>query len=531
VILGDPQTPTQQGKSSRVTLDDMFRRAVARKPESLALVDAPNRESFTQGAPRHLTYAQADRMVSAIAGRLRGLGLPVDTIVGIQLPNSVESILTLLGVLRAGMIAAPMPMLWRRAEAVAALTRIDAKVLITCGRVGTFDYSNHAMHVAAETFPIRYVCAFGSDLPDGVVPLDDLYTTDKLEPVPPMDREHSSNPAAHTAVITWDVTPDGLVPVARNHNELLAGGLAVVLESRFEQDTIILCATPATSFAGISLAVLPWLLVGGTLCLHQPFDAHVLAAQLRSHACRVVVLPGPLVGRLTEAGHLGTRHGLKTVIALWRTPERLATAAPWCEPAPNLVDVQVFGEIALFAASRVALGRPAPIPIGRLTAPRGVSGAVFVVELARTAAGTLAMRGPMVPKHAFPPNADRGTLPFFKVIPNGFVDTGYACRVDKAAETLVVTGPPAGIVSVGGYRFAQRDLEDLVSQASVSASIAALPDAFAGQRLAGAAPDRAAVQNALSQMGVNPLIVDAFRDRRAATATNPATNPAVSAVA
>jgi acyl-CoA synthetase (AMP-forming)/AMP-acid ligase II len=518
VILGESRAPTPQDKSSRVTLDDMFRRAVARKPESPALIDAPNRESFTQGAPRHLTYAQADRMVSAIAGRLRGMGLPVDSIVGIQLPNSVESILTLLGVLRAGMIAAPMPMLWRRAEAVAALTRIDAKVLITCGRIGTFDSSDHAMHVAAETFPIRYVCAFGSDLPDGIVSLDELFTVDTPEPVPPLDREQTSNPASHTAVITWDVTPDGLVPVARNHSELLAGGIAVVLESRFEQDTTILCATPPTSFAGISLAVLPWLLVGGTLCLHQPFDAHVLAAQLRSRACRVVVLPGPLVGRLTDAGHLGTRYGLKTVIALWRTPERLATAAPWCEPAPHLVDVQAFGEVALFAAPRAALGRPAMIPVGRVTAPRDVSGAVFVVELARTAAGTLAMRGPMVPKHAFPLNADRGTQPFFKVIPNGFVDTGYACRVDKTAGTLVVTGPPAGIVSIGGYRFALRDLEDLVSQAHVSASIAALPDAFSGQRLAGAAPDRTAVQQALTLMGANPLIVDAFRDRRVATA-------------
>ena len=56
-------------------------------------------------------------MVSAIAGRLRRMGLPTDAIVGIQLPNIVENILTILGVLRAGMIAAPLPLLWRRADA------------------------------------------------------------------------------------------------------------------------------------------------------------------------------------------------------------------------------------------------------------------------------------------------------------------------------------------------------------------------------------------------------------------------------
>ena len=49
--------------------------------------------------------------ISAIASRLRRLGLHTDAIVGIQLPNTVESVLTLLGVLRAGMIAAPLPLL------------------------------------------------------------------------------------------------------------------------------------------------------------------------------------------------------------------------------------------------------------------------------------------------------------------------------------------------------------------------------------------------------------------------------------
>ena len=79
--------------ASGVTIDDLFRRAVARRPDALALADAPNRASFTDGPPLRLTYAEADRMVSAIAGRLRRMGLPTDAIVGIQLPNTVENIL------------------------------------------------------------------------------------------------------------------------------------------------------------------------------------------------------------------------------------------------------------------------------------------------------------------------------------------------------------------------------------------------------------------------------------------------------
>ena len=157
--------------------------------DAIALADAPNRQRFTDGAPLRLSYAEADRMISAIAGRLRRMGLPTDAIVGIQMPNIVEHVLTILGVLRAGLIAAPLPLLWRRADAVTALARVGAKALIACRRVGGFEHCQLALHVAAEVFSIRYVCGFGGNLPDGVVAFDDLFTTAKLDPVPPLDRD------------------------------------------------------------------------------------------------------------------------------------------------------------------------------------------------------------------------------------------------------------------------------------------------------------------------------------------------------
>src|SRR6202023_823370 len=69
-IPGDPANTQQQG-GSRVTIDEIFRRVAQRRPEALALADAPNRKTFTDGAPRRLTFAQADRAGSAIAGRVR----------------------------------------------------------------------------------------------------------------------------------------------------------------------------------------------------------------------------------------------------------------------------------------------------------------------------------------------------------------------------------------------------------------------------------------------------------------------------
>lgn len=508
MILGDPsQAIGASAPGGRATLDDLFRRAAMRRTDSVALADPPNREAFTDGAPRRLTYAQADRMISAIAGRLRRLGLQTDAIVGIQLPNTVESVLTLLGVLRAGMIAAPMPLLWRRGDLVAALSRLGARVLITCGHVGTVNYADLAMHAAADIFPIRYVCAFGDDLPDGVIPLDDLYTAEKLDPLPPMDRERPGNPAAHLALITWDATAESLVPVARNHMEIIAGGLTLLLEGRCEQDASFVSALAPSTFAGASLTLLPWLLTGGRLSLHQPFDPETLAVQLGKD-CTAAILPGPVAARLAEAGMFAAGD-VATVMGLWRSPERLGAAAPWREKNIGFVDVIAFGETCVIPTRRGASGKPAPIPFGAITAPRGAPGAIFVAELTRTEAGTVALRGPMVPRHPFPPGAERGTLPYFQSV-DGVVDTGYTCSVDRDTRTLVVTGPPAGIVGVGGYRFSLHELQSLVAGVEGSGRIAVLPDSLSGQRLAGTAQDADAVRQALALRGVNPLVADAF---------------------
>ena len=118
-------------------------------------------------------------------------------------------------------------------------------------------------------------------------------------------------------------------------------------------------------------------------------------------------------------------------------------------------------------------------------APRGSANAVPIAEIARTAAGTLALRGPMVPRHAFPPGAERWARRTSRPTPKASSTRFYPCRIDRMTGTVTVTGPPPGIVSVGGYRFVLSELEDLVRRADGGAFVTALPDALAGHRLAG----------------------------------------------
>jgi hypothetical protein len=479
MILGDGEPAGLDGP----TLDGLFRRAGVRDPQALALADPPDRERFADGAPRRLTFAQADHAISAFAARLCTLGLKADAVIGLQLPNTVESVVALLGTLRAGMIAAPMPLLWRRHEMREALVRVGASAIVTAGRIGDAPHAEIAMQVAADLFPIRHVCAFGSENRDGVVPLDTVFTTHAGDAFPAV----RACAADHIAAVTFESGAAGLMPRARNHAQLIAGGRAMAAESGIAPGSQILTTVPLTSFAAFSAALVPWLIAGGTLHLHYAFDASGFAAQCGALDGGTVVVPGPALDALAHS--IGP---LPSVIALWRTPERMTAAE---EPQSGVIDVACFGEVGCIATQRSADGSMLPLPCGWNTM--------------QTKHGTLAMRGPSVPTRAFPADAAEPAS-------DGFVDTGFACKIDHERGTLAVTAGPPGTVAIGAYRFRRDDLDVHVANTGADAVIAPLPDALLGDRLAGSGPDPVQIAQALARRGLNPLIANAFRPRPAA---------------
>ncbi len=110
---------------------------------------------------------------------------------------------------------------------------------------------------------------------------------------------------------------------------------------------------------------------------------------------------------------------------------------------------------------------------------------------------------------AFPPGAEHGGEPHLLPDAGGFLDTGQICRFTPDGQSLLVSSPPAGIVNVGGYRLRAHDLDGLADR--FGAMLAVLPQELTGQRLAGSAPERAAVLRQMQERGVNPLVSGAFR--------------------
>ncbi|HKU09260.1 MAG TPA: class I adenylate-forming enzyme family protein [Bradyrhizobium sp.] len=491
------------------TLDVLFQRILARQPDAVALVDPLNKQRITGQAPKRLTFAQADRAISALAAHFIESGLPANSVIAVQLPNTIEFALTALAAHRAGLVVAALPLLWRQAELTVALNRTGARAVVTASRIDGVSHADIAMNAAAECFSIRHVCGFGDDLPEGMASLDHAIAAESRT------TRAVVQDGRKAALVSFDVTSEGFRAVPRTHLSLIAGGLALSLESDVPQGATIMSAFTPCSFAGVASSLAMWLLTGGTLALHHPFDSDVLERQIVEASCDTLVVPAQLALRLDEMDITAQMPGLRNVIGLWRAPEQVASSASWNTKTAGMTDVYVFGEAGMFGARRGEDGAPAVINPGPHGAPRELPGSSIAGEILLTPRGTLGLRGPMVTIAAYapppPPSDSLSSAP-----PRDYVDTDYAARLNRTTGAINITAPPSGIMAVGGYRFLAQDLQEWAKRLGQGALLTALPDRMSGHRLAGRAPDNSRAREALSELGLNPLMVEAFRDRSSA---------------
>jgi non-ribosomal peptide synthetase component E (peptide arylation enzyme) len=500
MILSDAATIghyTRAGVWGLATIDEIFRKTARSRPDGEAVRDAPNRAAITHGEPRRLTYGELDAAVDRLVGHFASLGLVSGDIIATQLPNTVEQILVLLAASRSGIVISPLPLMWREFEINSALPMIAPKAIISVTDIAGRNHADMMRYAAFETVSVRYVLAFGDDVPDGVAPLDWVLDGG--------GSTHDTTPATITAndvfTICWaGGNHPGACPVPRSHNQWIAAGLMNLLESHIGQGATILNPYPLAGLVPISVFFMSWILSGGTLMLHHPFDFDVFVAQMGEEKIDFVGLPPSVIDAIkAEGAFAGDRPHPRSLACLWPTPYLPENAHARVSRLPMpVIDIRAFGELAYVARKRVGGERPALIAHGDCAVPAGAAGGpVLLTTRVRGSAttngsgksllaGDLMIKSAMMFDAYFPSAVPGGDDPTLERDSSGFVNTGMRCRfVGSSKPSLDCVRRHAGVIYHGGMSISATELDRLYSEhESLSdAAVFAFGDPIMGERI------------------------------------------------
>lgn len=275
-------------------IQDWLQDAARARPDSEALVDAPNRIEFIDGAPRRLTWRDLDEEVLRYAGLLLDLGLAKGDIVCTQLPNCVELPALYLACLRLGLIVTPVPVQYREHELGHILALTEPRAILTAHRILRHGHADMMRTLARGHPSIGAVHAIDEASAGNM----DRERIERHEHEHPVD-------ANEIFTICWTSGTEGVPKgVPRSHNEWLAIPENIILSGGLVPGCHLLNAFPLVNMAGIAGQFLPWLQTSAKLVLHHPFSLPVFLQQVKDEAIDYTVAAPAILATLAQNPHL-----------------------------------------------------------------------------------------------------------------------------------------------------------------------------------------------------------------------------------
>lgn len=281
----------KQGWWGELTLAERFLETAERQPNAPAVADAPNRLAICGQAPERWSWLELLKQVGRWTAWMQAQGLQKDDVLVMQLPNSVDMHAIYLACAVSGIVVSPVPVQYRAHELLHVLHTTQARMAITTLTVCGFAQARMWADLAEIHHEVPRVWALGKanspNWPVGVSALQpelDLIGSLSADEM----RHHMQRiglSANDVVTICWtsgtEASPKG---VPRNHNEWLIVGQSVVDAGQLQTGARLLIPFPFVNMAGLSTSLAAWLLVGGELHHHHPFDLDVFIEQLRAHA-------------------------------------------------------------------------------------------------------------------------------------------------------------------------------------------------------------------------------------------------------
>lgn len=274
---------TSQGYWGKSTLDTLFRRCLASHSDKLALLDPLNREDLVPGPPQRLSFADLDQKTDELVTRLYQAGLRQGDVLLVQMPNTVELVISYLAATRLGLILSPIAMQYGRHE----LTQI----------VQTTQPSGFLKFSSFKGEPFAENC---EDI------LGQSCQIINIDQGPTASAELTQTATAYTA--SFDASSNDIITICwtsgttgrpkgvpRSHNHWMAIMVASADAVPLKESDVILNPFPFINMAAIGGMLYLWLEKGVTLALHHPFDPLVYLKQIQLEKVAYTLAPPPVL--------------------------------------------------------------------------------------------------------------------------------------------------------------------------------------------------------------------------------------------
>jgi acyl-CoA synthetase (AMP-forming)/AMP-acid ligase II len=279
---------TEKGVWGKKTLIDYFKEHVAKMPDALCLVDPFNKEALVGLKPERLTYRELDRAVDATAEAFIARGIKKDDIIMVQLPNCWELAMLYLAITRAGALISPLPMQWRQSELEFIAKITEARAIITIEEFGGFKHKEMVKNIQTKFPSIK-----------DIITLLEIREMTKWNVTGKLDKIFIDANDAFT--LCWssgtEAEPKGC-PLS--HNNWIFQSLVCYETAPIKPGDNLITAGPLVNMASVGTVYIEWLVGGGKLALHHPFDGPTFIMQLMMEEINYTLLVPAIVNALLK---------------------------------------------------------------------------------------------------------------------------------------------------------------------------------------------------------------------------------------
>ncbi|WP_159918143.1 class I adenylate-forming enzyme family protein [Pantoea sp. 18069] len=293
------------------TLGGLFLDTAQRQESTFAVADPPNRMALFGGEPRHWSWGELMAQVGLWCAHFEAQGVQKDDVIVLQLPNCVQMHAIYLACAIRGIVVSPVPMQYRAHEIAHVVASTQARGIISTQRLGSYPAAQEVAAMARQFASVQWVWSFcdesGQDLPAEVLDLDAALR--RCTPWSAAQMRAHLQRIALTAddvfTICWTSgTESRAKGVPRSHNEWIIVGQSVVDAGQMQAGAQMVICFPFVNMAGIATSLIAWLLTGGGLHHHHPFDLQVFIGQLQARRIDYTVAAPAVLGMLLKQPEL-----------------------------------------------------------------------------------------------------------------------------------------------------------------------------------------------------------------------------------